>query len=118
MNYVNVQGNIANITLHKPENSFLGKMQFFQKLVFNASHRAGAPFVKRIQSCNRAAEIQEKIEATKQPYSQAVMRLASVEVLEHNKKDLERLLHNERSAREKEQAREQTQQRKRNGQTI
>ena len=64
------------------------------------------------------AEIQEKIDATKQPYSQAVMRLASVEVLEHNKKDLERLLHNERSAREKEQAREQTQQRKRNGQTI
>ena len=63
------------------------------------------------------AEIQEKIDATKQPYSQAVMRLASVEVLEHNKKDLERLLHNERSAREK-QEREQTQQRKRNGQTI
>lgn len=63
------------------------------------------------------AEIQEKIDATKQPYSQAVMRLASVEVLEHNKKDLERLLHNERSAREK-QKREQTQQRKRNGQTI
>lgn len=52
------------------------------------------------------AEIQEKIDATKQPYSQAVMRLASVEVLEHNKKDLERLLHNERSAREKEQERE------------
>lgn len=58
------------------------------------------------------------VDATKQPYSQAVMRLASVEVLEHNKKDLERLLHNERSAREKEQSREQTQQRKRNGQTI
>ena len=63
------------------------------------------------------AEIQEKIDATKQPYSQAVMRLASVEVLEHNKKDLERLLHNERSAREKRE-REQTQQHKRNGQTI
>lgn len=52
------------------------------------------------------AEIQEKIDVTKQPYSQAVMRLASVEVLEHNKKDLERLLHNERSAREKVQERD------------
>ena len=26
MNYVNVQGNIANITLRKPENLFLGKI--------------------------------------------------------------------------------------------
>ncbi|MCF2657334.1 MobA/MobL family protein [Lacrimispora saccharolytica] len=49
------------------------------------------------------AEIEQKLGATKQPYSETVFRLASVEVLEHNKGDLERLLHNERSAREKQE---------------
>ena len=60
------------------------------------------------------ASINEKLEKTKQPYSQTVIRLATVEVLEHNKKDLERLLHNERSAKEKEQTRTH----KRNNQSL
>ena len=47
--------------------------------------------------------------------SRKTIRLATVEVLEHNKKDLERLLHNEKSAREK-QEQQQTKKRNRNGQ--
>lgn len=62
------------------------------------------------------ASIDEKLEQTKQPYSQTVIRLATVEVLEHNKKDLERLLHNERSAKEK--AQEQNRTHKRNNQSL
>ena len=49
------------------------------------------------------ASVQKQIEQTKKPYTETVIRLASVEVLEHNRSELERLLHNERSAREKEQ---------------
>jgi len=48
------------------------------------------------------AEIDEQLEKTFEPYAQTVSRLAYVEVLEHNKKDLERLFANERSAREKD----------------
>lgn len=66
---------------------------------------------------NEHASIDEKLEQTKQPYSQTVIRLATVEVLEHNKKDLERLLHNEKSAREK-QEQQQTKKRNRNGQGL
>ena len=61
--------------------------------------------------------LMKKLEQTKQPYSQTVIRLATVEVLEHNKKDLERLLHNEKSAREK-QEQQQTKKHNRNGQGL
>lgn len=47
------------------------------------------------------ASIDEQLERTFEPYAQTVSRLAYVEVLEHNRKDLERLLANERNAREK-----------------
>ena len=72
---------------------------------------------ERHRKKSELASIDEKLEQTKQPYSQTVIRFATVEVLEHNKKDLERLLHNERSAREK-QEQQQTQKRNRNGQGL
>lgn len=59
-------------------------------------------------------EISAKLETTKAPYSKAVINLASIELLEHNRKDLERMLENERHAREKEQ----TRQHKRNNQSL
>ena len=60
------------------------------------------------------ASIEAQIEKSKQPYAETVCLLASVEVLEHNRKNLERLLANEKSAREKAQNLTQ----KRNNQSL
>ncbi len=55
-----------------------------------------------------------KFEETKEPYASAVSVLASIELLEYNRTDLERMLANEKSAREKEQGRTK----KRNNQSL
>ena len=47
--------------------------------------------------------IQTKLDATKEPYAKAVSTLACIEMLDFNKSDLERMLANERSAREKKE---------------
>ena len=44
-----------------------------------------------------------QLEETKKPYAKAVTTLASIELLEYNKTDLERMLGNERRAREKQE---------------
>ena len=41
------------------------------------------------------ASLKESYEQTKKPYAETVVNLSAVEVLEHNKKDLERMLENE-----------------------
>jgi len=41
------------------------------------------------------AELQSKYKETQKPYSQMVQKLAAIEVLIHNKKDLTRMLENE-----------------------
>ena len=48
------------------------------------------------------ATLEAKYEKGKQPYAEVVTDLACVEVLQHNKKDLDRLLQNERNARERQ----------------
>lgn len=53
-------------------------------------------------------------EATNEPYAKTVSTLAGIEILEYNKTDLERMLGNERRAREKEQSRTH----KRNNQSL
>ena len=54
------------------------------------------------------ASLKESYEQTKKPYVETVVNLSAVEVLEHNKKDLERMLENEshvkRHTREREQS--------------
>ncbi|MDO4978259.1 MAG: MobA/MobL family protein [Eubacteriales bacterium] len=55
-----------------------------------------------------------QLEVTKQPYAKIVTTLASIELLEYNKTDLERMLGNERRAREKEQSKTH----KRNNQSL
>ncbi|MDO4802399.1 MAG: hypothetical protein Q4A15_09565 [Prevotellaceae bacterium] len=54
------------------------------------------------------ASLKESYEQTKKPYAETVVNLSAVEVLEHNKKDLERMLENEshvkRHTREREQS--------------
>ena len=58
-----------------------------------------------------------QLEETKKPYAKAVTTLASIELLEYNKTDLERMLGNERRAREK-QEQQQTKKHNRNGQNL
>ncbi|MDO4967142.1 MAG: hypothetical protein Q4E51_10625, partial [Lachnospiraceae bacterium] len=58
-----------------------------------------------------------QLEETKKPYAKAVTTLASIELLEYNKTDLERMLGNEKRAREK-QEQQQNKKRNRNGQGI
>lgn len=58
-----------------------------------------------------------QLEETKKPYAKAVTTLASIELLEYNKSDLERMLGNERRAREK-QEQQQTPKHNRNGQGL
>ena len=48
-------------------------------------------------------ELIPQLEETKKPYAKAVTTLASIELLEYNKSDLERMLGNERRAREKQE---------------
>lgn len=43
----------------------------------------------------------EKLEKTREPYSKVVIKLASIEVLKHNKEDLQRMIENERRLKEK-----------------
>ena len=54
------------------------------------------------------ASLKESYEQTKKPYAETVVNLSAVEVLEHNKRDLERMLENEshvkRHTREREQS--------------
>lgn len=57
----------------------------------------------------------QQLEETNKPYAKAVTTLASIELLEYNKSDLERMLGNERRAREKQ---EQHHNRKRNNQSL
>ena len=42
-------------------------------------------------------KIEPEFKATQKPYSQVVWKLAAIEVLNHNRKDLERMLENERN---------------------
>lgn len=58
-----------------------------------------------------------QLEETKKPYAKVVTTLASIELLEYNKTDLERMLGNERRAREK-QEQQQTKKHNRNGQGL
>nr|WP_026504800.1 hypothetical protein [Butyrivibrio sp. NC3005] len=44
--------------------------------------------------------LREKYQKTERPLSEATLNLAKMEVLSHNKRDLERILQNERSRRE------------------
>ena len=44
--------------------------------------------------------LREKYQKTERPLSEATLNLAKMEVLSHNKKDLERMFQNERSQRE------------------
>ena len=46
--------------------------------------------------------LREKYQKTEKPLSDATMNLAKMEVLSYNKRDLERMLQNERSQREHE----------------
>ena len=43
--------------------------------------------------------LKEKYQQTERPLSNAIINLAKMEVLNHNKRDLERMLQNERSER-------------------
>ena len=40
-------------------------------------------------------KIEPEFKAVQKPYSQVVLKLAAIEVLNHNRKDLERMLENE-----------------------
>ena len=42
-------------------------------------------------------KLEPEFKATQKPYSQVVWKLAAIEVLNHNRKDLERLMENERN---------------------
>lgn len=53
-------------------------------------------------------------EATKEPYAKTVSTLAGIEILEYNKTDLERMLGNERRAREKQEQQIQSKSKKHN----
>lgn len=53
-------------------------------------------------------ELQKEFEDTKQPYAKTVTSLAMIEMLEYNKKDLARMLENERRAEEKQKTRRKT----------
>ena len=44
--------------------------------------------------------LREKYQKTERPLSEATLNLAKMEVLGHNKRDLERMLQNDRSQRE------------------
>jgi hypothetical protein len=58
--------------------------------------------------------ISAELDTTKAPFSKAVINLASIELLEHNKKDLERMLENERRTSVKEQTKHHS----KNNQTL
>ena len=47
-------------------------------------------------------KLESKFKATQKPYSQVVWKLAAIEVLNHNRKDLERMLENERHKNERQ----------------
>ena len=42
-------------------------------------------------------KLEPEFKATQKPYSQVVWKLAAIEVLNHNRKDLERMMENERN---------------------
>lgn len=63
---------------------------------------------------DKIKEYSEQMENTKDTYGKVVSELATVEVLEHNKKELNRMLEYERKAQE----REQTRQKAKNNQSI
>lgn len=58
-----------------------------------------------------------QFEATKEPYARVVSELASIEILQYNRTDLQRMFDNERSAREK-QERQLEQAHKRNNPSL
>ena len=47
-------------------------------------------------------KLEPNFKATQKPYSQVVWKLAAIEVLNHNRKDLERMLENERHSNERQ----------------
>ena len=50
-------------------------------------------------------KIEPEFKATQKPYSQVVWKLAAIEVLNYNRKDLERMLENERHQNERQASR-------------